>query len=669
MGFLIRVVKDIFVLKITGVYTDYKRKAFLMITKRAIPRGLLLAIVLLIPFFLKAQVTELDSLEQTLRKADLNYDARIRIYDDLSWGYLSVDGNKSVKYAQEGIVLAKSEGDTVMIMTLYRNQGVAYYMISEYNSAHSSLDAALHLAFAIKDEKMESLIYGAIGNIHNKKSEYPQALEYYFKALPMLEKKDNKPMVGLLLHNIGTVYQKLRNEEQALKYLERAKVIAIELDNLETLGNILISMSDLYMETNTKKSINTAKEAVDIHNKVGNKHNEVIAIQTVAKGYYTDEDYVSASDYAEKGVTLAKELNYPSLIAEGLCILSNVRYFEGKYRESEMHAFDALKYDSIDVNITDNLLMNIARSNIHLGNIEKAEEYLDKYRESVNNYANSEYQNAISAMEVSYETEKKELKIAALEEERRLFNWLGIAGGTILLLALGFFILRHRLAVSRRRLAEQQLKQVEQEKQLIAVQAALDGESAERSRLAKDLHDGLGSMLSVVKFNLPPMKSGAVLEATDVSRFQKALGMLDDSIQELRRVAHHMMPESLVRYGLKASLSDFCEAIPTVEFHYFGNEERLPEKLEILIYRSIHELVSNALKHANALQIGVQLVQETDRISFTVQDNGQGFDPSVIQKGMGLENVRQRVDSYGGKMNIYSSDKGTEIHVELDSGN
>src|SRR3546814_1847985 len=69
----------------------------------------------------------------------------------------------------------------------------------------------------------------------------------------------------------------------------------------------------------------------------------------------------------------------------------------------------------------------------------------------------------------------------------------------------------------------------------LAVQAALDGEAAERSRLAKDLHDGLGSMLSVVKFNLPPMKSGAILEATDVSRFQKALGMLDDSIQELRR--------------------------------------------------------------------------------------------------------------------------------------
>src|SRR5690606_7869799 len=103
-------------------------------------------------------------------------------------------------------------------------------------------------------------------------------------------------------------------------------------------------------------------------------------------------------------------------------------------------------------------------------------------------------------------------------------------------------------------------------------------------------------MLSLVKFNLPQVNGDAMLESVDVSRFQKALGMLDDSIRELRRVAHHMMPESLLRYGLKVSLSDFCAAIPIARFHYFGNEARLRGKLEIMIYHCIHELVNNALK-------------------------------------------------------------------------
>src|SRR5690606_37951476 len=108
--------------------------------------------------------------------------------------------------------------------------------------------------------------------------------------------------------------------------------------------------------------------------------------------------------------------------------------------------------------------------------------------------------------EVRYETEKKELKIEVLEKQRQLYIWLGIAGAVILFVALGFAIIRYRLAVSRRKLTEEEAQRLEQEKQLVAVQATLDGEAAERTRLAKDLHDGLGSMLSLVKFNLPQVK-------------------------------------------------------------------------------------------------------------------------------------------------------------------
>src|SRR3546814_5213267 len=106
-------------------------------------------------------------------------------------------------------------------------------------------------------------------------------------------------------------------------------------------------------------------------------------------------------------------------------------------------------------------------------------------------------------MEVKYETEKKQLRILALEERSRLYIGLGVAAGIVLLLAIAILIFRHRLTVSKRLLAEQQVKQLEKEKQLTTMQVVLDGETAERSRLANDLHDGLVSMLSVVKLNLP----------------------------------------------------------------------------------------------------------------------------------------------------------------------
>jgi len=256
-----------------------------------------------------------------------------------------------------------------------------------------------------------------------------------------------------------------------------------------------------------------------------------------------------------------------------------------------------------------------------------------------------------------------------LAEEQWSFG-LGLA---ILLLLLGFiliwrslFLQKRKLADQKKELAEHHVKQLQQEKQLIAVQAVLDGEAAERSRLARDLHDGLGGMLSVIKLNLRNMKIPA-MEETDINRFDNALEVLDQTIGELRRVAHHMMPESLIHNGLKVSLEDFCRAIPGASFHYIGNYLRLDNRLEVLIYRCAYELVNNAVRHANATNIDIQLMIDNGLISLTVRDNGKGFDTDNITPGAGLENIRTRVSAYNGKMNIYSSpDNGTEVNIEIE---
>ena len=150
---------------------------------------------------------------------------------------------------------------------------------------------------------------------------------------------------------------------------------------------------------------------------------------------------------------------------------------------------------------------------------------------------------------------------------------------------------------------------------MIATQAVLDGETAERSRLARDLHDGLGGMLSVVKLNLKDMNSYSIMDGLDVDRFSNALDMLDQSISELRRVAHHMMPESLMRYGLKISLEDYCRAIPNAHFQYYGSENRLDDRLEVVLYRCAYELINNAVKYAEATTINVQLLINSGIVS------------------------------------------------------
>lgn len=628
--------------------------------------GLLLCVAGCLPIALLGQ--SLDSLEQVLATKDLTDSEKINILDDLSWFYNSIDVERSLDFGKKGLVLAQNNKDEKMEFTFYKNISLAYYVAGRYDSAIFYLEKALPIADKLQEYRLQASVYSTYGNIYFSQGQYDQALENYFAAAKIYDVHNDLEKLAIPYNNIGGVYQLMKNYEQALKYFEMTEQLALQTDDQEGLAGVYVSLSDITLQQEKPKevSVDYAKKAVEIFKKLGNKLAENNALLTLAKVYYHHKDYAAAESIADQALLQAKEVGSPNLTAKALMILSNSHLNQEQYAQSILVAKEVLDTDSTDKNIIKNAYSNLALANAYLGHPELTGAYMENYRDAVNHYANESYQNSLSGMEVKYETEKKELKIEALEKQRQLYVWLGISGALILLIALAFAFIRYRLAVSKRKLAEEEAQRLEQEKQLVAVQATLDGEAAERTRLAKDLHDGLGSMLSLVKFNLPQVQGDAILETVDVSRFQTALGMLDDSIRELRRVAHHMMPESLLRYGLKASLSDFCAAIPIARFHYFGDETRLSEKLEIMIYRCIHELVNNALKHAQANHINVQLVHEQDRLSFTVEDDGQGFDQQQVTEGMGLKNVRQRVAAFQGEINIYSSAQGTEIHVELE---
>jgi len=153
--------------------------------------------------------------------------------------------------------------------------------------------------------------------------------------------------------------------------------------------------------------------------------------------------------------------------------------------------------------------------------------------------------------------------------------------------------------------------------------------------------------------------------------FTRALEQLDSSIGEMRRVAHNMMPEALVRLGLPQAVQDYCDGVNesnqlTVKCQIHGLEERLDPTTEIVVYRIIQELLNNIVKHANASEALVQLMRQDDRLSITVEDNGKGFDPSTVStRGAGLSNVRSRVDYLKGEMDLRSEPgKGCSIHIE-----
>jgi signal transduction histidine kinase len=292
------------------------------------------------------------------------------------------------------------------------------------------------------------------------------------------------------------------------------------------------------------------------------------------------------------------------------------------------------------------------------------------------NFLDAKYKAAKRDADINRLTSEKELQ----EEKVRKKNII-ISGITILSLFtifLGMLLMRsyrqkQKLIEQENEIHKHKIRQLENEKMLLATQSVLQGEESERKRLARDLHDGLGGLLSGVKIALNTMKGNVILADESVRVFNHALGLLDGSITELRRVAHNMMPEALVKLGLKNALSDFCLELDKVNpihilFQFYGEFERVDSNLEINAYRIVQELVNNSIKHSKAKELTVQMIQEKSRLCFMVLDDGVGFDfkNSGITKGIGLASIKSRVDAFHGQLEISSEPgKGCEITVEF----
>jgi len=191
-------------------------------------------------------------------------------------------------------------------------------------------------------------------------------------------------------------------------------------------------------------------------------------------------------------------------------------------------------------------------------------------------------------------------------------------------------------------------------------------ENFEREFLARNLHDDLGGLLSIVKLNLKNIKSFSTMDEADIVCFNTAMDVLNKSIDELRNMTHHIMPDSLMVHGLKTAIESFCSTVPTAHFRYIVSDSRVDNKLEILVYHCFYELMNNAMKHAAAKNIDVVLKISEAFISLAVCDDGIGFDTETVVPGSGFEYLRDKLAACNGKLNIRSvPSAGSEINVEI----
>ena len=508
------------------------------------------------------------------------------------------------------------------------------------------------------------------------------------KALPCAQKSENYYLLGIL-HNAMAISLMNNNQlKKAQPYLLKASnFFEKSEDNPRRLSSLVSSYIDAaenYVELSTYDS---AKMQLDKAQSIlQSRPNTNINVNY----YYVQGLYFNhLKQYSQALISFDKGINFPDVHP---IFLAQLKYGKYKalsrsedYRNALLVLNDLLKNHSVFIEDKKNYYKGLLLTHAKLGNIHEAYKWSEQYITLSDSLYEARYQNDIAELDAKYNKVENEKKIAALQAEkekaeltsksnRLLATLLGTISFFLLITAtFGWMYYRDNKKLSEQKEVnyQQKLKEAEQQQQMQYAKALLQGEEKERKRLAEDLHDGLGGMLARVKINLSKLVTHNQ-EPTMTPDLNKVIDQLDNSVNELRRIARNMMPESLVSLGLEAALTDMCTSLTSdtthVNFQAFDISPSIAKDIQSTIYRIVQELLTNAIRHAQASQIVVQCSQNGNTFFITVEDNGKGFDAKAIhlKNGIGLANVKSRVDYLGGKMDIASAlGDGTTINIEL----
>lgn len=621
---------------------------------------LLLMLSLTATAYTDHRYAKVDSAERVLQtNKQITDRQRMECYYIIVRGTLGHDTEKHNRYCHSMLALTYKMNALNMRENALNHLGLEHYGQEHYEEAERYFLWAIAVTDSMQGDSRYtqadiddnySQLYGALGNLYNLQDKALLAIEYYQKALPIFEKHGWLESQTILHHNVAELWLTMGNSEKAeQEYLQAIKTGTASGDSLmmalprKGLVKVYLDQSDY------EKVRQTIEPAYDYYHAHRDEEQQDYAeiLSSLAKMNLMDghEDLTKAKEYIHEALSYAEDELMFETKADIYAAATMIAMREHNWQQALNYALQSVHDNDDEATYSDvGCYELLAQIYIELGDKQKAKEYTNKIRTMMERFATENYQSGLSQMEVLYETEKKEAQIERMDMERRQHLWLlGLAVALLIVVItlLIYFQLAHR-----------------RQKELLAARVALDTETKERRILASDLHDSIGGMLSVLRLKME----------NDASK-EETLQLLNHTTTELRRVAHHLMPEELLRGGLRQALADFALSVPGAQFHYFCTDDvQLHQDLELVLYRCAYELVNNALRHADAQHINIQLMLDKHEVTLTVSDDGKGIGneerKEKSEEGTGLQNIRNRISRFGGKLDIIST-VGTEINVTI----
>ena len=635
---------------------------------------LILLLLTLCPFFTRAQSSKVDELNKRLFKA-VTVNDKIDFYNQISSEIRITNADSAMSLANKALDLSIKNNYTYGEGTAYLCIALANIVKGKYEISYDNAVKATAIAENTGSDSLLAYSNAAVASYYFNKGNYDKSIEKALFAVKIFDKINNP--VGLLKANniMAQVYQLKNDIPHAEKILKENLALFHKIDDSKIKVSTLHTLANVYgMQGKFAEALELDRQGLILCDAEKLDFLKSQLFDNMANCYMYSNRFTQAKEYFIKCLVIDSSFNNKKQMADTYLNLGNLFLMQKKYAEAKDNLFHS-------ISLSDSTGYKQGKYGAYqlLSELYKTTNESDKAFTALQNaysvkdsMINESTENKIAELETIYQSEKKEqqLKLQKAEIEKKNFLLWGSAAGLILLLVSGFSFYRKRQLQNEIHLQAEVMKQ-----QDIATKGIITAEENERKRIAADLHDGVGQLMSAAKMNLSAFENEIQFnnESQRIS-FEKVIGLVDESCKEIRSVSHQMMPNALLKSGLASAVKEFLDKLDNrvlkVNLHTEGLNERLDSNVETVLYRVIQECVNNVIKHAGANMLDISLIKDSDGIAATIEDNGKGFDTKDKLKfeGIGLKNIASRIGYLKGTVDFDSNPgNGTlvAIHVPI----
>lgn len=537
--------------------------------------------------------------------------------------------------------------------------------------AYKKLDSLNKIVKLNPRNKTEALLRLAMVNVKIQKLD--EALDYCLKGLEIAEKNNFDTAYITFYKIIGAINYYTGKYNEAIKYFSKSGALAKEkgilylvVTNYQNLGGVFLDLkkndsAEFYLNKSLILSSNCGSKCTIARN---------TANRLLATLYEREKKYLLAHSLYKQGESEARQLNDSIQICSYLIFSAELFAKTNNLPKAIIKAEEALKIMRVQRNRNEHsfqfALTFLAKKLDLIGRYKEASSLRNEALELYKTIAKKESQKHINELETQFKVkeieQEKNLAIAnALAQKQQKQILYILLGGILVLATFSFLFIQQR---NKQQQAEQ--KAVSQKNLL---QSILETEEKERSRIAKDLHDGIVQDLTAIKIDL---QATAQLLSTELQeKIQPIYQAVDVAVKEVREISYQMMPITLKELGLVKAIEELLGRTlvkNNIQYHfdYFGIEERLSEKIEVTVYRICQELLNNTIKHSQAKNVSLLLQLKNKILQLTFEDDGIGFNSSTIRKGIGLNSLGSRIEMVKGSLEFDSTESnGTTAYIRI----